>query len=118
MGRPGHSHQGFGLYLGYCEGAAGLFEGHDVSFHSQLKKPILTKCLSTSNSTVSAFTASPSSSLELQALDLALDTPVHAYVFETQRPEKENQIVVWEEELRGMQKEDGVIHVPQTDSSG
>lgn len=44
-------------------------------------------------------------------MDLALDTPVRAYVFETQRPEKEKQIVVQEEELRGMQKEDGVIRV-------
>ncbi|KZP21793.1 hypothetical protein FIBSPDRAFT_690748, partial [Athelia psychrophila] len=37
------------LYLGYCEGVVGRFEGHDVRFHSKLKKPVMTKRSSTSN---------------------------------------------------------------------
>ncbi|KAG7090781.1 hypothetical protein E1B28_009866 [Marasmius oreades] len=32
-----------GVYLGYCEGVVGRFQGGDVHFHSKLKKPVMTK---------------------------------------------------------------------------
>ncbi|KAF9258593.1 hypothetical protein L218DRAFT_819661, partial [Marasmius fiardii PR-910] len=32
-----------GVYLGYCEGVIGRFQGVDVHFHSKLKKPVMTK---------------------------------------------------------------------------
>lgn len=41
-----------------------------------------------------------------------------AHAFEMQMLEEENQIAVQEEELRRLQKEDRVIRVPHTDSSG
>ncbi|KAL0063251.1 hypothetical protein AAF712_009853 [Marasmius tenuissimus] len=32
-----------GVYLGYCEGVVGRFQGSDVHFHSKLKKPVMAK---------------------------------------------------------------------------
>ncbi|KAI0830354.1 hypothetical protein BC628DRAFT_1408459 [Trametes gibbosa] len=31
------------IYLGYCEGVVGHFQGDSVRFHGRLKKPVLTK---------------------------------------------------------------------------
>ncbi|KAI0037367.1 hypothetical protein FA95DRAFT_1529468, partial [Auriscalpium vulgare] len=36
------------VYLGYCEGVVGQFQGRYVRFHSKLKTPVMTKRGSTS----------------------------------------------------------------------
>ncbi|GLB44029.1 hypothetical protein LshimejAT787_1502130 [Lyophyllum shimeji] len=40
-----------GMYLGYCEGVVGRFNGSDVHFHSKLKKPVMAKRSSVNAST-------------------------------------------------------------------
>ncbi|GLB36933.1 putative protein with domain in Tre-2, BUB2p, and Cdc16p [Lyophyllum shimeji] len=40
-----------GMYLGYCEGVVGRFNGSDVHFHSKLKKPVMAKRSSVNSST-------------------------------------------------------------------
>ncbi|KAF8055635.1 hypothetical protein FPV67DRAFT_1399220, partial [Lyophyllum atratum] len=40
-----------GLYLGYCEGVVGRFNGSDVHFHSKLKKPVMAKRSSVNTTT-------------------------------------------------------------------
>ncbi|KIM76698.1 hypothetical protein PILCRDRAFT_27100, partial [Piloderma croceum F 1598] len=54
-----------GLYLGYCEGVVGRFQGVHVRFHSKLKKPIMAKRSSSmSNSSFSkGSSSSPSPSI-------------------------------------------------------
>ena len=63
---------------GYCEGVVGRFQGTHVRFHSKLKKPVMAKRSSTSNSSFSkgsSSSSSPNNPSEISGLRVLVSSP-------------------------------------------